>query len=473
MIFEPPPDINAYNKIGEIKAGPVYLSYPTIYQRHLIPDREFAILNERWSTERYPVPNTEFFMLENVFVASEGLVFSQNFELIKETKTAHSTEAVEKARDQLRSAQNTIRSYPKAVLCKKRGAANFGHWLAEMLPKAYWSARVKAIHDWPVVIHKTSDAVTKIVKESLNTVGIPLDRIIETGEEPVFFEKLIIVEGLTSHAVYISPIVFECMEFIASKAPAGTMDSIYVTRKPVSTRDFEDEALAKNIFASYGYQECVAADLSFLEQVGMFKSAKRLVGAMGAAFSNTLFCRPGSNILLFAPASALELFFWHIASVKKLNYNEIRCMEVGEQKGPLPWDRALKISETAIHNVMRNNALTRNIPALILDGAGAPTSSGNLDLDDVIGRWEWVFNNDTQNPRIVTLLADGKISGYQHENEASWRISEGFLEILSTHGLCSWRFEDINRTAGNLSMRAIFRRDASVRAILTCRKSPD
>ena len=44
------------------------------------------------------------------------------------------------------------------------------------------------------------------------------------------------------------------------------------------------------------------------------------------------------------------MLFWLIAELRGLRYREVRCEEVGPQRGDLPWDRALAITpEEVLH----------------------------------------------------------------------------------------------------------------------------
>ena len=364
-------DLTTFEQIDEIYVSPIYTSYPHIYQRRLIPDSAFSLLNNRWETERYIAPSIKFYLLKKVYVLAEGLVFTRSGELIAQTKTAHSEIEIQEARDNLALALITkkfIPSHANAVLCKKRGADNYGHWLVEMLPKAYWARQKIGIVDWPVVVHKTSDAMQSIMKQSLEVIGVSEDKTIITERSPVYFEELLLVEGLTGHSVFISPLVMECMEFIASKAGSGSSDSLYAVRRPATTRDFENEPEVKIIFSENGYSEIEAEKLSFLEQVAAFKTAKRVVGPMGAALTNIIFCRPGTEVLVFMPGSALELFFWQIAEGKKLDYYEVRCEESGPQQGALPWNRSLRISSTALKNILIRLRDIRRGNTAVFDG---------------------------------------------------------------------------------------------------------
>lgn len=379
-------DLATSEKIDEIYVSPIYSSYPHIYQRDLIPDSAFSLLNNRWGTERYVAPSVRFYLLKEVYVLAEGLVFTRSGELIAQSKTAHSEIEIQEARDNLALALITkefIPTHAKAVLCKKRGAGNYGHWLVEMLPKAYWARRKIGVVDWPVVVHETSEAMQSIIRQSLEVIGVSADKTIITDRAPVFFDELLVVEGLTGHSIFISPLVMECMEFIASKAGTGSSDSLYAVRRPAKSRDFENEPEAKIIFSENGYTEIEAEKLSFLEQVAAFKSAKRVVGPMGAALTNIIFCRPGTEILVFMPASALELFFWHIAEGKKLDYCEVRCEESGPQQGALPWNRSLRISSVALRSILTKLRDIRRSPKDSLETTNLsdlkiPISKANL-----------------------------------------------------------------------------------------------
>jgi capsular polysaccharide biosynthesis protein len=463
-------NLDKFEQVGEIRVSPTYSSYPNIYQRHLIPDSAFSILNSRWSVERYLVPSVKFFLVKQAYVLAEGLVFTNSGALIAQTRTAHSEIEIAQARknlEQVFASPDNIQTHAKAVLCKKRGANNYGHWLVEMLPKAYWAKRELDLSDWPVLVHKTSEALQSIIQQSLEVINVPNDKIIATDHAPVYFEELLIVDGLTSHAVFLSPLVLECMEFIATKADVGQNENLYAVRRPAITRDFENEPEIRQLFIEDGYREIETASLSFLEQVSTFKSAKRVVGPMGAALTNIIFCRPGTEVLVFMPASALELFFWHIAEGKKLNYHEIRCEEAGDQKGDLPWNRSLRISSPTVRNLLSRLRNIRSSSIISLETSDFSEPDIYLTNEQIIeSSWAWQFSNNLASIHNVRFHQDGTISGYSHPNEKKWRVVDGVLEIVTSDGICSWRFEEITAQDGKLNLSARFRLDVNHHVVL-------
>jgi hypothetical protein len=323
------------------------------------------------------------------------------------------------------------------------------------------------LEDWPVIVFGSSEKLNSVIVESLSAIGFKHEDIILSDTSPIHVHELIVVDGLTIHSLYISPLVMECMDYLRDQAQAGTKNQIYVPRRPADSRDFEKEREVSDYLRRDGYQEVVTANLPFLDQVRAFKSAERVVGPMGAALTNTAFCRPGTEVVVFAPASARELFFWLIAGGRQLRYYEVRCEEVGEQRGFLPWNRSLRISVGAIENALALVDLQRALPNLTIDQRKVETQPDILTEGRLLaGTWFWRFNDPNGNPIRVQLRQDGTILGYGHENEQSWRMRRGKLEILNAQELPTWRFEDVTRREGKFFLRARFLLDPNNKAFL-------
>jgi hypothetical protein len=253
------------------------------------------------------------------------------------------------------------------------------------------------------------------------------------------------------------------MEHISAAAPRGRHESIYATRRPSKTRDFENEQQIKGIFEDDGFSEIVTAELPFLEQVGTFKTAKRVVGPMGAALTNIIFCRPGTEITLFSPASARELFFWHIAEGKKLNYQEVRCEETGPQQGPLPWDRSLSVPMEVARDALRCIETSRIAPTLPLERSIHLPTVGNVTEELLRGKdWGWRLSSDPSSTRVFQFAANGDLPGHSHANETAWKIENGFLRIYNSDRVCTWLFDEFFHESGRLRLRGTYCLDSRV-----------
>ena len=454
MSPEPVVDLSTTEQVVKIHTSPIYLNHPNLYQRHLIPDNILPSANARWSTRRFDLPDVGIYKLRQVYVVNQGLVFTSAGALFAQTKQQHSDAAVKQAREKLLqslAAQNGLPRHEKAILCKKSGSGNYGHWIAEMLPKAYWARKEAGAEDWPVVVQKTTMEMDLIVEQSLAAIGVTAEQIIQTTDSPVYFEELLVVDGLTAHAVFISPLVMECMDAIAAKAPPAPHQHLYAVRRPARSRDFEDERQAAGIFGEFGYAETECSGMSFLEQVSAFKSARHVVGVMGAALTNIIFCQPGTEVLLFMPASAREFFFWLISEGRKLDYHEVRTEETGETVGSLPWNRQLRIAPQMLQEIFARLHDRRQTPLQAITPFQTKLRLSHERL--VASGWTLSFQHNPDVAHPIRLMPDGAISGYRHQNEHLWRFEET-LEILGVNREVSWRFERVAGSPDKIHLRA-------------------
>lgn len=461
--------IEEFPQIAELYVPPIYLSHPKIYQKFLVPEDLLQQFEQRWSVGRIVIPRIKFFLLKNVYVTAEGLVFTADGSFVKETKTNHSDQDVAVSFEELTmtiACGEKIPGHQQGILCKKRGAENYGHWLVEMLPKAFLAAReLNLSDDWPAIVFDTNGRLNVIMRESLEVIGFGANKIIFTDKKPAFFEQIIIVDGLTSHANFMSPVVFECMEFIASKAAPGTAEKLYVTRRTAKSRQFENDNEIYNFFAEQGYKEIDCGELPFLEQVGMFKTAKKMAGPMGAAFSNAVFSTPNTQFILFMPATAHEYFFWHIAEGKKLEYHEIRCQESGPQKGSLPWNRNMYVSPTTLEMFFACQQTKESFEQL-----ASSSEEEKICTHLINGKWNISFSHSPDTFHPIRFNRNGKIDLYQHHNENSWRVRSGSLEILDYRGQVSWTFS-VDKAITSAKLTGAFNLDSNKTVIAYITKS--
>ena len=459
--------LEMFECVAELRVSPFYLSYPKVYQKHLIPNNLFGQFNSRWASKHFSPPSVKMYLLKGVYVSAQGLVFTRDGSLISETKTQHSSVEILAAFEELTNllaCSSPAAHHQKGILCKKRAAENYGHWLVEMLPKAFLATReLQLCDDWPAVVFQTTGPMSSVISQSLDTIGFSAERIIVTDRSPCYFEELLVVDSLTHHSVYMSPLVFECMEFIAGKAPPSPVESLYVTRSSAKTRNFENEEEVRSFFFKRGYEEIECGQLSFLDQVSAFKSARRLAGPMGAAFSNAVFCSPNTELLMFMPASAQEYFFWHISEGKKLDYHEVRCAESGPQRGALPWNRDIYISEKTLEALTQHFDDADRIEQDLLEADG--------ELPLLIERikhtnWALSFSHSPDQTHEIYFAADGTIGMYRHENERFWRVRNGQLEILNRFGALSWKFFQAKQSNSTLKLHGVFSGMSSFSALL-------
>lgn len=323
---------------------------PDVRHRDRIPDDVLRSMEGTWGMGRFAERRIRVLRLRDIWVAGDGLVFDRDGALYRETITQHGPAAVAAARDAVLAAiaagatasdrDGGDRDGP-VVLCKKPGLGNYGHWMMEMLPRA------RIVHDLlpelkaRVLVGDAPEPLRGVMADSLALLGIDPARAVVAGTAPRRFAELLLVEGLTEHGVYMSPLVLDCAAALARGVVAGDARNLLVSRQTAGIRRLVDEDALALRAQETGWVPVEPARLSLPEQIALFKGADGIAGVMGAALTNIAFAPSGSRVTVFAPVGMPDTFFWFIATLRGLHYTEIRCAQTGPVRGNAPWDTDL------------------------------------------------------------------------------------------------------------------------------------
>ncbi len=283
-------------------------------------------------------------VVRDVIVAAEGLVFDRDGELLRYSIRQHETDMIDQAS---RAVQAVIAGEPvprhdqPLVLGKKRGAENYGHWMIEMLPMLDLVLSRLADERIGVLVHDVGDTMLgQVMRQTLRRLGIGDHRIQASGLEPVRVRELIMVEGLTDHGVYMSPLVRDCHERLAHGVAGSGIERVFLRRGAGTGRGFNDETHMMQQAAARKFSVVSPYGLGLDEQIGLMRDARIVAGVMGAAMTNLIYAGEGTRAALFAPAAMPDTFFWFIANLRGLHYREIRCAQNGPGDG---WNRTLDL----------------------------------------------------------------------------------------------------------------------------------
>ena len=316
---------------------------PVLVGEALIPDdvRDACLAwRQRWFASRDVVIR----VARDVFVAAEGLVFDRYGQILRYSVRQHEPEMLEQAAGAVRRAlagEPVVRHELPLVLGKKRGAANYGHWMIEMLPMLHLALSRLADRRIGVLVHDVSEPMLgQIMQQTLRRLGIEDGRVRVSGLDPVFVRELIMVEGMTEHGSYMSPLVRDCHDRLAHGIAGSGIERVFLARGTGLGRNFQDEAHMARLAAERGYAVVSPAGLGLEGQIALMRDARLVAGVMGAAMTNLIYASPGCSAAVFAPASMPDTFFWFIANLRGLRYREIRCAQSGPGSD---WNRPLDL----------------------------------------------------------------------------------------------------------------------------------
>ncbi|GJE02353.1 glycosyltransferase family 61 protein [Methylobacterium isbiliense] len=216
------------------------------------------------------------------------------------------------------------------------GSFNYGHWIVEDLPrlKAFWILRRlfpdKKIN---IVFRNYHPIIDQIRLQSIDLLLRGSDYTITriNREDAHHFERLYYASPVAVPPALKSP---EALRFVASRLRRQVLGvrvkafcrRLYANRSvPLRRKLFVDRSASYGrslsnrhevlaVLARYGFEIVDPLSMSFQRQVATFADARLVVGIMGAAMTNTMFCKPGSTVVHLAAQGWDDPFFWDLAS---------------------------------------------------------------------------------------------------------------------------------------------------------------
>lgn len=345
--IETPPQATLLSLISP----PFRMRDPSVRHRDRIPPEPLRAMEASWHKRVFPERTVTFARLNDVYVVEEGLVFDATGALYKGSITQHAKAEIERGHRAVVAAISSgtaPRITGTSVLCKKRGVRNFGHWLVEMLPKACLAKLYLGAGAFSYIVPDVDGALRQVITDSLGMLQIDANAIHRLGEGVTHVESLILVEGLTYHGVFMSPLVMTCMDALAARVRGAGYKKVLVTRRQARSRRYRNEQDIEQQAVARGFHLVDPGSLTLAEQIAAFKDATEIVGIMGAEMANLAFAPRGAGVCNVAPASMPDTFFWFIAGLRGLDYRELRCEPYGPIRGVAPWDVDLELDDADI-----------------------------------------------------------------------------------------------------------------------------
>jgi capsular polysaccharide biosynthesis protein len=341
-------------------------SYPQVMNIEHIPTEILAGMELSWRQSHFGARPLNLYRLRDVFVVHEGLVFDAAGRVYRSTITQHSPEKIASGLALIRdhTAEGSIVSDPgPALLCAKRGGVNYGHFMLEMLPKAHLGSKYLRAHaiepeGLRFIVCQPDTMLWQVMINAFALLEIDPGRLIPISGAPVHFRELIVLDGLSEHGSYMSPLVFECLDQLAGPIPAGPARKLFVSRPERSPRRFSNEREIMDMLRAEGFQAITPGALPLTQQIAAFKGARTIFGAMGAGMTNIAFAESGAAVTVFAPMGMPDTFFWFIATHRHHAYREVRCQQVGPLRGPAPWDAEIYLPPATLRSVLAADRTT-------------------------------------------------------------------------------------------------------------------
>jgi capsular polysaccharide biosynthesis protein len=318
---------------------------PDIRNAALVPPGPWQAMAVSFNRRVFAARPITVRVIEDAIVAGEGIVFDRDFNLVPGTERLMSGDDAAKYRDLAKQGREAglRRIAGMSVVCKTRAPQNFGHFLVDMFPKAWLAARLLTRRHFNYIVQDTE--VLGVVREAFTQIGINPFAISVTDNTPVSCESVIVIDGLTAHGVYQSPISIQALTDLGERIPPSPYQKIFVSRD-ARLRPLVNQEAAEAVMRDRGFAIVDPGRMSLPEQISLFKGASTVVGPLGAALTNIAFCPPRSRIVALTAQSFPDTFFWFISQHRGHDYREVRCPIIsGDPADSQSWNVGFKLTD--------------------------------------------------------------------------------------------------------------------------------
>ncbi|MCS7293555.1 MAG: glycosyltransferase family 61 protein, partial [Gloeomargarita sp. SKYBB_i_bin120] len=204
-----------------------------------------------------------------------------------------------------------------AVMTDGGGGINYWHWLFDILPKFYLMQK-EAI--WPKIDYFLVDKPLPQLQITLDILGISKEQIMYTKFSHSLKCPLVVLPN------YIREKPRWILDFLRSSfLPRQNLDvssnkKIYISRRKAKRRKIANEDQVLDYLTRRGYTAYCLEDLSFSEQISLFRNAKYVIGLHGAGLTNIAWCEPGGRVLEIFPDVPRRDCYWILANQVGLDY---------------------------------------------------------------------------------------------------------------------------------------------------------
>ncbi|HEX4265704.1 MAG TPA: glycosyltransferase family 61 protein [Verrucomicrobiae bacterium] len=194
--------------------------------------------------------------------------------------------------------------------------APFSHWILDALP------RLALLPEFPPDTQiLVPGKLAGYQKETLKLMGLQ-DRVRCTPESHVVVEDYYFSSPTAMISTY-SPygVNFLRSTFLPKADKSYRGPKRFVIQRKGKTRGIKNNAEVNAFFESLGWAIINTEDLTFAQEVELFKNAEAFAGVMGSGFTNAVWSSPGCKVIMFVPDTLPDGWTEWICSVNKLSFH--------------------------------------------------------------------------------------------------------------------------------------------------------
>jgi len=202
-----------------------------------------------------------------------------------------------------------------AVLSGLSGNVYF-HWMVDILPR--FAILQQKQPDWQDIDWFLINSIkAPFQRETLQKLGIPEAKIIESDRHPYIQAKQLIIPSFTGSVGWVTPEVinFNRQLFAEAITPSNHPypERIFIRRNQAKYRQVLNENDVITYLSEWGVVPVELETLSVAEQARLFAHAKVIIAPHGAGLTNLMFCSPETIVIELVSPHYIRHYYWVIS----------------------------------------------------------------------------------------------------------------------------------------------------------------
>jgi hypothetical protein len=228
------------------------------------------------------------------------------------------------------------------MLVARYGDVTWGHFVCEMLPKIVLAEAAAPQRFTYVVPSRTTrpgagvpDRYVRAVLESLCAFGIEEHRLLRLPPREVLaFDALFDLSGMFplpgQEFFGMHPGLLSLMaNRVRGEAGEHRAPKPYLVRGAGDLRQITNRHEIQATARRHGFAPIDLTDLSFAQQVDLFRNAEVISGALGSGFAGVMFARPGLPVATLAPSDWPDNYFVNLFQKRDVRHADVRGISSG------------------------------------------------------------------------------------------------------------------------------------------------
>ncbi|MCC3414668.1 MULTISPECIES: tetratricopeptide repeat protein [unclassified Microcoleus] len=241
-----------------------------------------------------------------------------------------------------------------AFLSARWGGAAYFHWMFDVVTRFELLQRCGLIDTIDKFVINACDLSYE--KESLNTLGIPLDKILESRYQQHFTADKLIVPSICDGASGTSKWKCEYLKriFLNQDNSQNTKYSkrIYISRNRASYRRIVNDEEVVAYLEKIGFSTVKLEMMSVAEQAACLAAAEVVVAPHGGGLTNLVFCSPGTKVIeIFSPIY-VPTCFWTISNLCELEHYYLIAELFDDQTHKYSGHKDMRVDMNSLEKLM-------------------------------------------------------------------------------------------------------------------------